>query len=218
MSDKPTVITTPKGSVFGFVNILKPDTKFNPEGDYKIKLSIPKTAKGLEAQLEAIESARDAAKAEFQKDPKNKGKRLKEADLPFYEDDNGNIIISFKSKATWVDRKTNETKQRVIPIFGGAGRLKPNEIPQFGQGSEVKVAYTINGFCNAALGAGASLRIDSLKLIKPVAFTGGAQNHFADDEDEGYVPDSEGGSFSGSDDDGDGYTPGASADDGDGDF
>lgn len=208
MSDKPTVLTTPKGLVHGFVNILKPDTKFNPEGDFKIKLRFPKETKGLSTLLDAIEQSRDDAKAAFQKDPKNKGKRLKEADLPFFEDDEGQIVMSFKSKATWIDRKTGETRERVIPIFGGAGRLKPNEVPQFGQGSEVKVAFTINGFCNAALGAGASLRIDSLKLIKPVAFTGGAQNHFGDDDDEGYVPDSEGGSF-GDDEDG-GYTPEAS--------
>ncbi len=216
MSDKPTVLTTPKGFVFGFVNILKPDTKFNPEGDFKIKLRFPKETKGLTPLLESIEKARDEAKAAFLKDPKNKGKRLKEADLPFYEDDEDHIVMSFKSKATWIDRKTGETRERVIPIFGGAGRLKPNEIPQFGQGSEVKVAFTINGFCNAALGAGASLRIDSLKLIKPVAFTGGSQNHFGDDDDEGYVPDSEGGSFGGDDDGSEGYTTGA--DDGDGDF
>lgn len=212
-ADKPTVLTTARATVFGWVNILKADFKFNDAGDYKIKVKLPKNTKGLSDQLEAIEEAASKAKAEFLKNPKNKGKRVKDADLPFYEDqDDGTIVMSFKSKASWTDTKTGERRERTIPVFGGAGRLKPGEIPQFGEGSVVRVAFTIGGFCNVAVGAGASLRIDSIKLIEVKQFSGGgAANHFGDDED-GYTPeDSDGGNFS--DDDGDGYTPDADGSD-----
>ena len=191
MAEKATVIVTPQASVFGCVNILKPDTKYNAAGDYKIKVKIPKGTKGLQAQLEAIEDARDKAKAEFLKNPKNKGKRVKEGDLPFYDDGDGNIVMSFKSVASWVDSKTGETRNRKIPVFGGAGRIDPEKVPQFGEGSTVRVAYTLSGYCNAAVGAGVSLRIDSLKLLEVKQFSGGgAQDHFGDDEG-GYVPSTE---------------------------
>lgn len=193
MAEKATVIVTPLATVFGWVNILKPDTKYNAAGDFKIKVRIPKDTKGLAAQLEQIEAAREKAKAAWLKETKNKGKRIKEADLPFYEDDEGNIVMSFKSVASWTDQKTGETRYRQIPVFGGAGRIDPKAVPQFGEGSVVRVAYTISAFANAAVGAGASLRIDSVKLIEVKQFSsGGAADHFGDDE-EGYVPDSNGG-------------------------
>lgn len=192
MAEKANVLVTPKAIVTGWVSILKPDTKYNADGDYKIKVRIPRDAKGLDKLLETIEKARADAKAEFVKQPKNKGKRVKEADLPFYEDeDTGEVVMSFKSKASYIDKKTEQRKTRVIPIFGGAGRLKPEEVPNFGEGSEVRIAFQASGFCNAALGAGVSLRLESIKLIKPVEFTGGGANPFGDDDDdeEGYVPD-----------------------------
>lgn len=201
MADKPNVYVTPKATVTGWVSILKPDTKYNADGDYKIKVRIDRDAPKLGDLLEKIEQARADAKAEFVKNPKNKGKRVKEADLPFYEDeDTGEVVLSFKSKASYIDKKTQERKSRVIPIFGGAGRLKPDEVPNFGEGSVVRVAFQISGFCNAALGAGVSLRLESIKLIKPVEFTGSGSNPFGDEDDneEGYVPDREG-------DDGDPY-------------
>lgn len=210
MADKPTVTVTPQATVFGWVNILKPDTKYNAAGDFKIKVRIPKDTKGLAAQLEKIEEAREKAKAAWLKEPKNKGKRIKEADLPFYEDDEGNIVMSFKSVASWTDAKSGETRYRQIPVFGGAGRIDPKQVPQFGEGSIVRVAYTISAFANAAVGAGASLRIDSVKLIEVKQFSGGgAANHFGDDE-EGYVPDSNAGGDEGpawGDDEGQGSEP-----------
>lgn len=189
MAEKATVIVTPQATVFGWVNILKPDTKFNAAGDFKIKVTIPKDTRGLAAQLEKIEDERNKAKQAFLKDPKNKGKRPpQDASLPFYENADGDIVMSFKSVASWTDKKTGETRNRVIPVWGGAGRLKPDEVPQFGEGSTVRVAYTISPFCNAAVGAGVSLRLDSVKLIEVKTFSGGGgANHFGD-EDEGYVP------------------------------
>lgn len=199
MADKPNTLVTPRATVTGWVSILKPDTKYNADGDFKIKVRIPRDAKGLDALLETIEEARDSAKAEFQKNPKNKGKRVKEADLPFYEDeDTGEVVMSFKSKASYIDKKTEQRRERVIPIFGGAGRLKPNEVPNFGEGSEVRVAFQASGFCNAAVGAGVSLRLESIKLLKAVEFSGGGANPFGDDDEDGYTPDR-------SDDDADPY-------------
>lgn len=208
MAEKANVLVTPKATVTGWVSILKPDTKYNADGDYKIKVRIPRDAKGLDALLEIIEKARADAKAEFVKQPKNKGKRVKEADLPFYEDeDTEEVVLSFKSKASYIDKKTEQRKSRVIPIFGAGGRLKPEEVPNFGEGSEVRVAFQASGFCNAALGAGVSLRLESIKLIKPVEFTGGGANPFGDDDEDGYEPDrsDEGSDPYGDDNDSSGY-------------
>lgn len=190
MADKPTVIVTPPAFVTGWVSILKADTKYNDAGEYKIRVKIPKDTKGLSAQLEAIETAAAQEKAKWLKDPKNKGKRIKDADMPFYEDDEGNVIMSFKSVATWKD-KNGETRTRTIPIFGGAGRIDPKQVPQFGEGTKLRVAYTVSSWVTAAVGAGATLRIDSLKLLDVKLFEASAKDPFGDD-DEGYVPDSSG--------------------------
>lgn len=188
---------TPKGTLVGFVNILKADFKYDEAGKFKFKLAIPK-GKACEALCQEIEEARDEAAEKFKKDPKNKGKRLKTADLPFYEDeDTGDIVFSFSSKASYVDQKTQQVKQRVLPIFGAKGRIKPEECPNFGAGSEIKVAYQLNAFANAAIGAGVSLRIDSVLLIKPVEFSGGGSNPFGDEE--GYEPEASSGSPFGED-------------------
>lgn len=203
---KATVQRTPKGLITGFVNILKADTKFDAAGVYKFKAKFEKTS-AIEKICKQMETEQQKAFDAWKKDPKNKGKKpIKMGDLPFFEDEDGNIVISFKSKASYVN-KDGDTVHRVIPIFGAdAKRIDPEEIKPFGEGSEVKVAFIMNSFANAAAGASVTLRIDSIQLIKAKGFSGGSGGWDAEDapdEDQEDTPwtDDEGGSSGDAQDD-----------------
>lgn len=189
---KPTTEVTPKATVFGFVNITKPDTKYKAEGEFKIRVKIPKEdAQGMYEDLAAraekkLEETLKRAKTDAKFKASLKGKAPKAADLPFYEDDEGNYVFTFKSKASFVSKKPGsegETINRTIPVWQGSKRLKADEIPKFGEGSTVKVSYQVADFFTAAVGAGVTLRLEAVKLIKAVEYTGGGSNPFGDDED-----------------------------------
>ncbi|WAX26248.1 hypothetical protein [Ralstonia phage p2106] len=210
-ADKPTTLVTPLATVFGFVNVTKPDTKYKPEGEYKIRVKVPKeAAQDLYEKLAAMaEKKLEETIARAKKDPKFKaslkGKAPKAADLPFYEDDeDGTYIFTFKSKASFVSKKPGsegETIHRTVPIWQGNKRLKADEIPKFGEGSQVKVSFVAADFFTAAVGAGITLRLEAVKLIKAVEYTGGGSNPFGDDDGESDYQESTGSEFG--DDDGD---------------
>ncbi|MEI2606484.1 hypothetical protein V8O11_22200 [Erwinia aphidicola] len=191
---KPTTLVTPLATVFGFVNITKPDTKYKPEGEFKIRVKVPKEAaqdlyENLAAMAEKkLEDTIKRAKTDAKFKASLKGKAPKAADLPFYEDDEGNYIFTFKSKASFVSKKPGsegETINRTIPVWQGNKRLRPEDIPKFGEGSTVKVSFVAADFFTAAVGAGITLRLEAVKLIKAVEYVGGGSNPFGDDEDGG---------------------------------
>ncbi|UCR90926.1 putative ssDNA binding protein [Ralstonia phage RpY2] len=203
-ADKPTTLVTPLATVFGFVNVTKPDTKYKPEGEYKIRVKVPKEAaqdlyEKLAAQAERkLEETIARAKKDAKFKASLKGKAPKAADLPFYEDEeDGTYVFTFKSKASFVSKKPGsegETINRTVPIWQGNKRLKPEEVPKFGEGSQVRVSFVAADFFTAAVGAGITLRLEAVKLIKAVEYTGGGSNPFGD-EDEGDYQESTGNEF-----------------------
>ncbi|BAJ51813.1 Gp2.5-like ssDNA binding protein and ssDNA annealing protein [Ralstonia phage RSB2] len=213
---KPTTLVTPLATVFGFVNITKPDTKYKPEGEFKIRVKVPKEA--AQDLYESLAQQAEAKLAEVVKRAKTdakfkatlKGKAPKAADLPFYEDDEGNYVFTFKSKASFISKKPGsegETINRTIPVWQGNKRLRPEDIPKFGEGSTVKVSFVAADFFTAAVGAGITLRLEAVKLIKAVEYTGGGSNPFGDEDGESDYQESEApGNAFGDDDDGDGGT------------
>lgn len=196
MADKATTYNTPQAKCFGFVNLIKPDTKYKAEGEFKIRVKIPVTAKGAVEQFEmlaelATKAYEDTVK-KAAKDPKFKatlkGKPPKVADLPFYKDDDeGVFVYTFKTKASYVSKKEStmgQTITRTVPIFGPNGRYAPDDIPSFGADSIVRISFTAAEFFTVTVGAGITLRLEAVKLIKAVAFSGSDKDPFGDDEDD----------------------------------
>lgn len=193
---KATTYNTPQAIAFGFVNLIKPDTKYKAEGEFKIRVKVPVTAKGAVEQFEmlaelATKAYEDTVK-KAAKDPKFKatlkGKPPKVADLPFYKDDDeGVFVYTFKTKASYVSKKegtAGQTITRTVPIFGPNGRYAPDDIPAFGAGSTVRISFSAADFFTVTVGAGITLRLEAVKLIKAVAFSGADNDPFGDDEDE----------------------------------
>lgn len=159
------IYTTPKGEA-KFCHLVKPSTKFNPDGVYDLTLLL----EGQDAAdlIAVIDKIIDENRAEIQKDPKYK-KRLKECDPPYKDDldkegnETGKTSFKFTQKAQATSKKTGE----VITFHPALYDSKRNVIhpKDVGFGSTVKVAFEPYGFNSPSLGAGVSLRLKGVQIL-----------------------------------------------------
>lgn len=185
------VITSPQGIAI-FPWITRPDTRFNADGIYKtgLKVSGADGEKLKELLQGKFDEAVAAARKEFTANPKNKGKKMKEADPPFKDeyDEDGNetgaIIVSFKLNAQFTD--TDGTVITTSPqLFDAKG--KKIELQSLYGGSTIRVAFSVHPFYTATVGAGISLRMRAVKVINLVAGGGaGAEAYGFGEEEDGY--------------------------------
>jgi len=180
--EKKPRFTTPKGTA-QYPYLTKPDTKFNPEGEYKVKLELDAADAGelISFLDEQVELSVAAAK----KDPKNAGKKIKVGDAPYsVNEETGKASFNFKLKAK-VTTKSGETFEQRPAIFDAKG--KPITDVNIGGGSKVKVAYEVVPFYTALVGASISLRMKAVQVIDLVEFAGGASAEgYGFGEEEGY--------------------------------
>ena len=171
---------TPAGTA-QYPYLTKPDTKFNPDGEYKLKLEIPadKTQDIVTFLDEQFAASVAAAKKE------NPGKRVKEADPPYLvNEETGTVAVSFKLKAKVTPKNGDPFEQRPA-IFDAKGR--PIKDVNIGGGSTVKVAYEVLPFYTAVVGAGISVRLMACQVINLVVFSGGAgADAYGFGEEDGY--------------------------------
>lgn len=173
--------TTPKG-VAQYPYLTKPDTKFNPDGEYKLKLEIP--AEDAQDIVTFLDEQFAASVAKAKKE--NPGKRVKESDLPYVvNEDTGTVAVSFKLKAKVTPKNGDPFEQRPA-LFDAKG--KPMGVDaKIGGGSKCKVAYEVMPFYTAIVGAGISLRLKAVQVIELVEYSGGASaSGYGFGEEEGY--------------------------------
>lgn len=198
-----TKFVTAKGTA-GYTYLDKPDTKFKDEGEYRAQIILTQEAfapllEKLEAELEkSIEKAKE----------ENKGKKIKVADLPYKENDDGTITLNVKSPAFITSKKTGEKFDLKPAIFDAAGNRLVNSECKLGAGSTVKISGEVRPFFTALVGAGITLRLKAVQVIKLVEYGGGgnASGFGFGEEEGGYVADSpksaaESAGFSADDDD-----------------
>lgn len=183
---KLEMLQTPAGIAI-YPHLNKPDTRFNPEGQYQVKLRIPsEEAKDLIAQIDAV-IADEVAKAKKE----NPKKAVKMATKPYAValDDEGNetdeITFSFKAKAV-LTLKDGTKLPTSIKLFDSKGNAFPQEDIIWG-GSKIKVAFNAAPFNTAMAGIGASLRIKAVQVIDLVTGGSGNASSFGFGEEEGYV-------------------------------
>lgn len=207
---------TPKGeAVYPRVN--KPDTKFNAAGVFstKLVLSSADATPLMEAIDKEAEAALEAARQTLEdKIATSKGKDLVKAKqaleeltagpLPYepeYDDDGeetGRYVFSFKTNASYTDRKTNKTVNKTVPMFDVKGKKIDESVkPQVWGGSILKVDFTASHYYNAsAKTAGVSLRINAIQICELVTGSGGS-GRFGEEEGNYEAPEAqEGSSFS----------------------
>lgn len=187
---------SPKGTfVYPWLN--KPDTKFKEEGEYRVRLRCKADAPGVEDLIEAIDEGVAQAVATARSEAANpaKAKKVKPCeDKPYQmeEDDDGNetgyVLFNFKMKASGVSKKSGETWERRPRIFDATGTPLPKGT-SIGGGTVGKISFELAEFYNVKLGAGVTLRMEGVQVIKLVEFGGrDAKGYgFGDEsEDEDY--------------------------------
>lgn len=213
--DKKPIHVTPVG-VAEWPHLNRPDTKFDEAGVFRTKLRLP--ADAAAPLVELIDAAFQAAhELDAVKEAKKKGKKIKEADLPYQNatddqgEETGEIVFSFKIKASG-ERKDGTKFTRSVPLWDA--KRQPTKADVWG-GSKIRVAFTLNPFYVPALGVGVSLQLGSVQVIELVQGQPRTAEGYGFDEEEGYVAAPEGGEeFEGEGEKGDsGPAPAAKTDD-----
>lgn len=180
MATKQPRYTSPKGTAkYPWLSV--PDTKFNPDGDYKVTLVLP--IEEADSMIQFLDEQLAASEAKAKKD--NPGKKVKVADAPYkVDEENGNIEVSFKLKAR-VNMQNGDSFEQRPALFDAKG--KPLQDVNVGGGSKIKVSYECVPFYTALIGAGISLRLRAVQVIDLVEFSGGAAaGAFGFEEEDGY--------------------------------
>ena len=194
-------IVTPKG-VAVYPHLNTPDTKFNPEGEYKVNLKVHASeAEGLISELTKMLDEYHAE--EIKKNPKiaafNKA-------LPMDEeyDDNGQktgfVIFKFKQKASIISTK-GETINFKVALFDAS--RTPTTV-NVGGGSVIKVAASVWPYAMpTSKTVGLSLRPSAVQIIELKEFGGGSSAASMFDKEDGFTANEAAEAFDEGDDEGD---------------
>ena len=177
--------TTEKGrAIWPVLPPAKPDTKFSPEGTWRIRVAIPSDeAQPLVDELTALlNSAIDAYVAET--GVAHEDAKVCES-LPYQQETDkegnltGNIVFSFKAKASGVSQRTGESWQRNVPVLDSKRRRMNQKV---GGGSIVRVGYDVQPFYTAALGIGLTARLEAVQVLDLQTYSDDAESYFNDED------------------------------------
>lgn len=225
MAQKKKQFHTPIG-VFKYCHLNKPDTRYKEEGEFAVTVAFEKDdpdTQAFIAQLEALvpEQEEHAAEAFANASAKQKAqwKNPKKGDpiteptiMPFYEDEydeegdpTGRVLFKFKTKASFQDRKTGETRKKVVKLSDGRGQVIPTKKrPLVYAGTEGRVAFgTGISFIAAGADSYLSFYLNEVQITNLVSGGGGSSSFgavegsgFSSEDLDEYDPsgESEGGS------------------------
>jgi hypothetical protein len=173
---RKTQVTPPGVAIWPYLT--QPDTKFNEDGEFRVKLELAYKDDGVEDLIAEIDAQ---MKQSLEESEANKA-----ADPPYKENEaSDGVVVSFKSKAKGT-RKDGSTWEYRPALFDAAGKpIKSSEV-KIGNGSILKVSFTPNRWNTPMLGAGVTLRIQGAQIIKLEEYGGRAEDHGFGAED-GYV-------------------------------
>ncbi len=174
------IIKSPKG-IARYPYLNTPDTKFNPEGAYKVTLVLDNNDE-TSSFIALITAAHEQSIAKAKQE--NPGKKIKLANLPINDEvEPGKTHVSFKLNASVTPRNGAPFTQKVV-LVDSAG--KPMDKSIFG-GSVIKVAFETAAFYTATVGAGLTLRLKAVQVIE--LSEKGAGVDFGFSNEGGYVDD-----------------------------
>lgn len=139
-----------------FPYIFKPDTKFNADGEYSVKLVL--SADKAKDHIERYEQAIKDVLMKNNSDRKSQHSQYKKVD--------GGYEFKFKLKAKVKLKDGTDYEQRP-KIYDSKNNPVTQELACY-SGSEMKICYKIIPYFNKMLGGGASFMLNSVQLIKVV--------------------------------------------------
>ena len=172
-------IVTPKG-VLVYPHLNKADTKFDKDGVWRASLRLDKKdAEDLIKQItEQIES-KAATETQARK------KAVKVANPPYSEDEEGNMVFSFKLKAGGTRDNGEKWSQKPILYDSKGNVFDPKDKIIWG-GTEAKVAFQFIPFYVGAVGAGCSLRLKAVQILNLITGGADASSYGFSKEEEGF--------------------------------
>ncbi len=192
MAQKAKLIVTAPGRAI-YPHLHAPDTKFDKAGVYSTKL-LQEPSPARDSLVKQLETALAESLAKAKKEANDKkpgsGSKIKQADLPWTEEldsegnETGNLTFNFKLKASGKTREGVEFTQSP-KLFDAKGTPLPQGT-KIGGGSTVKVAFEINQFYTAAVGAGLSLRLKAVQVLDLKTWEGGNAKSYGFGEEEGF--------------------------------
>lgn len=226
---KKVFLFSPKGIAEPYCSIQKPDYGNpekgfgNPRGEYKVNLTVPMELAGpLMDKIDAAHKANyTALLAAHKKNPPvvQRGKKPLdpyEGEMPYFDNGDGTVTFKFKGYASFIDKKTQESKPIVLKVVDAQGKRIDN-VPAISGGSELKVRFSLFPYSwSQVAGASVKLQIDSVMLLKLVEF-GGGDDEWAEQAEEGGYVESESQRDWSQEDQGD-YAEDEQGDNGQGDF
>lgn len=178
-----------------FPKLVQPDTKFDPDGTYSLKLRLP-DGPDADALIAKIDAVREEAHASAVADAPNAAvaKKIKMADPSYGREldretgeETGNWLFNFKMKASGVSKKTGKPWSRKPALFDAKGQpittLTKND--DVWTGSIVKVAFELRPFYSPSFGAGCSQNLQAIQIIELVSGEGKSAEDFGFGEEDG---------------------------------
>jgi len=152
MINKTQIVETAFGEAL-YPHLSVPDTQFNSEGIYQVKLKLSRA--DAEKEMKTINNIISKEIAEEHKKHPGNTKLTKKAPLPYEIIEDGSVVLKFKTK--FKPKLYDHTGTNLIPdnkiIWGG---------------SEIRVRYTPVGYNVASTGIGCTLRLASCQVRKLV--------------------------------------------------
>ena len=185
---------TPAGEAV-FPKIVVPETKFDADGTYSLKLRLPD---GPEADtlIAKIDEVRELAHQMAVNNAPNAAaaKKIRMADPSYGREldretgeETGNWLFNFKMKASGVSKKTGKPWSRKPALFDAKGQpiigMTKNE--EIWAGSVVKIAYELRPFYSPSFGAGCSQNLQAVQVIELVSGEGRSAEDFGFGEEDG---------------------------------
>lgn len=168
---------------FQYPKLIEPETRFNPEGVYKITALIdPRDADPVASALdELLNRHKESLKSQA---PTQK---FKLADLPWsYEEVDGTpfFIVKAKMKASGMDRDGRRWTSAPA-LFDAKGQpVKDREaLARMWNGTMGKVSFEACPFYQSAIGAGITLRLKAVQVLSLVESGGSAESYGFGEED-----------------------------------
>lgn len=181
--------TSPKGEAeYPYLN--EPDTKFNPDGDYKVNM-IFEDDKATRDMISKLEKVLDDF---YENDETVKSARKPPVKNEIYEElDDGRLLMKFKQKAI-IRTKAGKEFEKKVRIFDAKGKPMDDAI---GGGSILKVCFEASPYyIPSTRMVGLSLKPVAVQVIELKTF-GGADNaeSYGFGEEEGFVSEAESDSY-----------------------
>lgn len=176
--------TTPLG-VAQYPWLVEPDTKFNPDGDYKVNMLFAKWTPELKYIVNDLNQMLEEYYQAIITDPKyaKNASKIQKADI-WEEDCDGNIVMKFKQKA--IIKSIKGTHEVKIPIFDSKG--KPLSDIKLGGGSQIKLCFSAAPYyVPSTRMCGLSLRPVAVQVIELKEWAeGGTMQAYGFKDEDGY--------------------------------